>query len=45
MKSWKPGERVINLGDWYNLVMHLDDLGITDGQMHRLYKLVEGYSA
>lgn len=28
----------------HNLVMHLDDLGISDGQMHRLYKLVEGYS-
>ena len=25
----------------HNLVLHLDDLGLADGQMHRLYKLVE----
>ncbi|MBT3333672.1 MAG: gamma-glutamylcyclotransferase [Rhodospirillaceae bacterium] len=28
----------------HNLVLHLDELGIADGQMHRLYKLVEGHS-
>ncbi|MBC8241932.1 MAG: gamma-glutamylcyclotransferase, partial [Alphaproteobacteria bacterium] len=28
----------------HNLVLHLDDLGLADGQMHRLYKLVESHS-
>lgn len=28
----------------HNLVMHLDDLGIADGQMHRLYKMVEAHA-
>ncbi len=29
----------------HNLVLHLDDLGLADGQMHRLYKLVEQHPA
>ena len=28
----------------HNLVMHLDDLGIVGGQMHRLYKMIEAYA-
>lgn len=28
----------------HNLVLHLDELGIADGPMHRLYDLVERYS-
>lgn len=29
----------------HNLVLHLDELGISDGPMHRLYDLVEAYRA
>ncbi len=27
----------------HNLILHLDDLGLADGQMHRLYALVENH--